>query len=287
MPGIRHELTVEIFQNEPLLVLMLLRRAGVSIRLGPDVTPVLADSNLSDRDPEEIKSMFSDNVFVYRDGGKKAVAVVAEVQTGSPKHSRTLKWPAYAANARARHDCDTYLLVFATSHPAARDSAKAIRMGHPGWVLTPLITGIGRTPGLPEAGGAYAAELTLLRIATGDLRLDTHEARMFALAAVKQAAPERLSRYTRYLKRLAPPAARRPLEDLMKTMWRDDFVDGLLDQGALTDARAKLLRLLEKRQFAVSEKIREGVEQCADMSTIDTWFDRAIDATVIEEVFAD
>lgn len=73
----------------------------------------------------------------------------------------------------------------------------------------------------------------------------------------------------------------------MKTMWRDDFVDGLLDQGALTDARAKLLRLLEKRQFAVSEKIREGVEQCADMSTIDTWFDRAIDATVIEEVFAD
>lgn len=286
MPGIRHELTVEIFQNEPLLVLMLLRRAGVRIRLGPDVIPVLADSNLSDRDPEEIKSMFSDNVFVYRDE-KRAVAVVAEVQTCSPKHSRALKWPAYAANARARHDCDTYLLVFATSRPAARDSAKAIRMGHPGWALTPLVTGIGRTPGIPEAGGAYAAELTLLRIATGDLKLDTHEARMLALAAVKQAAPERLSRYTRYLKRLASPAVRRSLEDLMKTMWRDDFVDGLLDQGALEDARAKLLRLLEKRQLAVSEKIRERVEQCADMSMIDAWFDRAANATSLSEVFTD
>lgn len=73
----------------------------------------------------------------------------------------------YAANARVRHDCDTYLLVFATSRDTARGSAKAIRLGHPGWILVPLITGIGRTPGIPGEDGLYAPELTLLRIITG------------------------------------------------------------------------------------------------------------------------
>ncbi|HEV3382025.1 MAG TPA: hypothetical protein VG142_13730 [Trebonia sp.] len=152
MPGFRHEATVEIFQDEPLLVLALLKDAWAHVRLGPEATAILADSNLSDRDPEEIKSMFADNVFVFRDGGRR-IAVVAEVQTTSPDHERSLKWPAHAANARARHDCLTYLLVFATSRAAARGSAKAIRMGHPGWNLTPLITGIGRTPGTPEESG--------------------------------------------------------------------------------------------------------------------------------------
>lgn len=252
----------------------------------PAVT--LADSNLSDRDPEEIKSMFADNVFVFRDGGRR-IAVVAEVQTTSPDHERALKWPAYAANARARHDCHTYLLVFATSRAAARDSARVIHMGHPDWSLTPLISGIGRTPGIPEEGGAYAAELTLLRIITGDLKLDTHDARMFACSAVMQSPPARLSRYTRYLKRLAPPV-RPSLEDLMKTVWKDDFVDGLLDQGRedgrLTEAREKLLQLLGKR-LSVSATVRKRVEKCADITMINIWFDRAITARSVNEVFAD
>jgi hypothetical protein len=283
MPGFHHEITVELFQNEPQLVLKLLRHAGASPNLGRLVTVSLADSNLSDRDPEKIKNMFADNVFVFR-GSVRTIAVVAEVQTGSPDQERKLKWPAYAANTRVRHGCDTYLLVFATSKEASRDSAKTIWMGHPGWNLTPLMTGIGQTPGMPESGGAYAPELTLLRIITGDHELDTHDGRMFALAALKLASPARLERYTRYLKRLAPPQARKPLEDLMKTVWKDDFVDGLLDQGRLADAQEKLLRLLGKR-FTVPAAIHEQVDGCGDMNQINTWFDRAITAESLDEVF--
>jgi hypothetical protein len=113
---------------------------------------------------------------------------------------------------------------------------------------------------------------------------------MFALAAVKQSPAVRLSRYTRYLKRLAPPAARRPLEDLMKTVWKDDFVDGLLDQGRedgrLSEAREKLLQLMGKR-LSVSAAVRKRVEGCADISEINTWFDRAITAKSVKEVFAE
>ncbi|MGH3171508.1 MAG: hypothetical protein ACRDN0_37315 [Trebonia sp.] len=159
-------------------------------------------------------------------------------------------------------------------------------MGHPGWNLTPLLTGIGRTPGLPVEDGRFAPELTLLRIITGDLKLDTHDARMFALAAVKLAPLEHLERYTRYIKQLAPPSARQHLEILMKTIWKDAFVDGLLDQGRAEDARQKLLQLLDRR-FGVTDSIRERVEGCRDLAEINAWFDRAIDAKFLDEVFSD
>ncbi|MCL2730768.1 MAG: hypothetical protein FWE15_12195 [Actinomycetia bacterium] len=77
----------------------------------------------------------------------------------------------------------------------------------------------------------------------------------------------------------------------MKTMWKDDFVDGLLDEGhksgQLEDAREKLLRLLDKRGLTASEAIRGRVESCTDMGMINTWFDRAIDASSLDEVFSE
>lgn len=50
------------------------------------------------------------------------------------------------------------------------------------WNLTPLVSGIGRTPGTPPEGGRFAAELVLLRIITGELNLASHDGRMFALS---------------------------------------------------------------------------------------------------------
>jgi hypothetical protein len=60
---IRHEAVVEILQNEPKLVLSLLVHSGLHLRFGPLVTTIIADSNLSDRDPDKneyIRSLFSD-----------------------------------------------------------------------------------------------------------------------------------------------------------------------------------------------------------------------------------
>jgi hypothetical protein len=203
MPKLRHEAVVEILQNEPELILQLLAGAGVHLPFGTYVAATLADSNLSDRDAdndkEQIPGLFSDNVFVFEGDGRR-VAVIVEVQSDRPDTDRSLSWPAYVANARRRHHCDTLLLVFAVTKDAARGSARAIRTGHPGWDLIPLISGIGRTPGLPREDARFGAELVLLRIITRELKLTTHDARMFALAAIQSAPPERIRRYTRYLK---------------------------------------------------------------------------------------
>jgi hypothetical protein len=320
MPKLRHEAVVEIMQNEPELVLRLLVCAGVHLRFGPRAKATAADSDLSDRDAADggwVLTLLSDNIFVFTDAGAK-LAVVAEVQTGPPGKSRSLSWPAYAANARARHKCDSILMVFATNPNAARGSAKVIPTGHPGWDLAPLVCGIGRMPGTPPEGGRFAAELVLLHIITGELTLGSHDSRMFALAAVKSAPLPRRLRYARYIRALAPSRARKPLEELMTTVLKDDFMDGLiaeglqkgiekgiekglqkgiekglrkglkkgLEKGSLQKAQQMMLQLLDKR-FSVPDDIRKRIETCTDTAAMDTWFDRAITATSLDEVFAE
>jgi hypothetical protein len=309
MPKIRHEAVVEILQNEPKLVLWLLACSGIHLRFGPRIGATIADSNLTDREAgnlgKYVRGLFSDNVFVFEGDGRR-IAVIAEVQSERPDRRCSLSWPAYVANARNRHRCATFLMVFAITEKAARGSAKPIRMGHSGWDLVPLISGIGKTPGTPLPGGQFGAELVLLRIITGELTLDTHEARMFALTAVRSAPPERVERYTRYLKVLSPKSVQKPLEALMKTVLKDAFIDGWIDQGLkqglnqgleqgldqglnqgrLEASRRMMLQLLDER-FSVPEDTRKQVDECPDIAKINAWFRRAITATSLEEVFAE
>jgi hypothetical protein len=51
-------------------------------------------------------------------------------------------------------------------------------------------------------------------------------------------------------------------------------------------ARA-LLRMLERRGFAVSTEQRERVLACTDLATLDEWLDRAARAESTESVFVD
>lgn len=303
MPKLRHEAVVEILQNEPKLVLQLLEIAGAPQPFGSRVRVTVADSDLSDRDAADddcgpVLTLISDNVFVFA-GGRVKIAVVAEVQTGAPAKDRTLSWPAYAANARARHKCDSLLLVFAINADAARGSAKTILTGHPGWDLKPLVCGIGRTPGIPPEGGRFAAELVLLRLITGELKLSRHDERMFALAVIAGAPLPRRLRYARYIRALAPTRARRRLEELMRTLpvLKDEFFDGLieeglakgleqgLEQGRLEKGSEMLLKLLDKR-FTVPASIRRRVTKCDDDAQINAWFDRAVNAPSLDAVFA-
>ena len=72
----------------------------------------------------------------------------------------------------------------------------------------------------------------------------------------------------------------------MKSVWKDLFIDGFFDEGRLDEGRKKMLHLLEKR-FGACDAVRGRVEGCLDIATIDTWFDRAITAKSVDEVFRD
>jgi predicted transposase YdaD len=80
---------------------------------------------------------------------------------------------------------------------------------------------------------------------------------------------------------------------------RDDFIDGLLDQGraegeAKGEAKGRaegeakmLLRVLAARGLAVPSDVRERILSCTDTTRLEAWADQAVSATSITEIFGD
>jgi hypothetical protein len=243
---------------------------------------VLADSNLSVPEPTELRA---DVVTVHEGGGRKVV-IVTEVQKDPPDTGKRRAWVAYLALAQVEHRCDAALVVIALRERTARASGRPIPTGHPGFVLTPIVIGPGTT--LPHGGpgaGPVAAELAVLAVLTGALDLGDAQTRRLVLQAIAGVDTARREIYTRLIRATAPAAVRRALEELMATVFRDEFVDGLLDQGRATGEAAMLLRVLAARGFTVPDDIRQRVQSCTDLAQLEAWGDRAVIARSVEELF--
>lgn len=59
-----------------------------------------------------------------------------------------------------------------------------------------------------------------------------------------------------------------------------------LEEGRVAGKAEQLLRLMERRGFSMTEETRQRVTTCTDTPLLDLWFDRAIDATTLDEIFA-
>jgi hypothetical protein len=283
MPGMEHEAAVELIRRNPGLPAVLLSSAGGQVPAAG--VPVAADSNLSVPHPTELRA---DLVTVYQ-GASGKLAIITEVQKDPPDQKKRRAWPAYVAVARVEHECDAALLVIALRPDTARASARPIRTGHPGFVLWPVVIGPDNTPA-PE--GPEAAELIVLAVLNGALDLGDAAARLVALQHIARADAQRRQAYTRLIRLTASAAVRKALEDLMTTVFpRDDFIDGLLDQGrAEGEAKGEakmLLRVLAARGVTVPNDIRDQVLGCTDTAQLEAWADRAATASSLTEIFSD
>lgn len=293
MPGLKHQSIVQILRDEPQLLVMFLGRSGFLLPSG--AFPIIADSDISHRGPRLLKELRSDNVFLFQ-GADEKVAVVVEVQTSSPKHDRQLAWPCYVTSAREVHDCKAYLLVVAASRDALAGSDRVIEIGQPGFDLKPFVTGRDRMP--PPGGPFFGPELTMLHILTGTLDLSIHEARMFALATVAEAKPDRYRRYVHLIRIFTPRHAREELEQFMEDLFKDPFIDRFVEEGMQQGmqqgkrlGRAEgvahvLLTILAARGIAIPEQARARIAECADPDLLENWAARAATSTTADEVFA-
>ncbi|MFF3566984.1 hypothetical protein [Nocardia jiangxiensis] len=57
-------------------------------------------------------------------------------------------------------------------------------------------------------------------------------------------------------------------------------------EGEVKMAAEKVLRLLQAREISVSADAEQRIRSCRDLAILDEWFDRAITATTISEIFA-
>jgi hypothetical protein len=199
-------------------------------------------------------------------------------------------WVAYLALAQVGHKCDAAPVVIALRERTARASGKPIATGHPGFVLTPIVIGPDTTPAPDGLGGwQVSAELAVLALLTAALDLGDAATRRLVLQAIARLDAERREIYTRLIRATASAAVRRALEELMATVFRDEFVDGLLAQGEergrAQGEAAMVLRVLTARGFTVPDDIRQRVQACTDLDQIEAWGDRAATAKSLDEVF--
>ncbi|MEU4351443.1 hypothetical protein [Streptomyces sp. NPDC023838] len=71
------------------------------------------------------------------------------------------------------------------------------------------------------------------------------------------------------------------------SFFKSPISEEIRDEGRAEGRAEDILRLLDRRGVEVSDEARERISACDDLDALSLWFDRAITATAIEEVFAD
>lgn len=288
--SLSHEILVELFRNRPLLAAELLAAVG-NVRLPRRPRATVENSELNEIKPAE----YAADAVIHLRGGGSALDVIVEIQRRRSALKRWT-WPAYLAVRRARTRRDVVLLVLALDRGTARWAARPIPLGHPGWVLTPLVIGPDAVPLVTQAAAARRSpELAVLstlvhgqgsdglavaRAAVAGLqRLDEPKAKLYldvilnALGRTDRSSLERhvIENYT-----VRSPLIRR----LMKEGEREG-----LQKGIEKGERRLLLRQLRRRFGALPPWAEERVE-LAPLEQVEAWADALLTATSLDEVFA-
>lgn len=73
----------------------------------------------------------------------------------------------------------------------------------------------------------------------------------------------------------------------MFTSYRDEYIAKGRAEGEAKGMATLLLRLLDQRGLPVAVELEHQVSPCQDPAQLQRWFDRALAATRIEDVFGD
>lgn len=202
-----HELHVDLFRKRPALAPELLHACtGIQI----EGTRAEGGSiDLSQVAPTEYRS---DALTVLRDpAGVAVAAVIAEVQLQTDADKRRT-WPLYVAAARASHGCPVTLLVLAPDPAVARWASQPIELGHPGFVLRPVVLGYEQIPRVCDPATARAAPQLAVLSAIAHPELETAAA---ARAALEELSEEDRKLYWDVILSRLPELVRRLLEPSM------------------------------------------------------------------------
>ncbi|HWO19630.1 MAG TPA: hypothetical protein VNO30_12675 [Kofleriaceae bacterium] len=210
MLSLEHELHVELFRRRPELAPELLR-ACTAIRL-EGATTERGSIDLSQVAPT---GYHADALTVLRGSDGAAVAaVIAEVQLHRDDDKRWT-WPLYVAAARASHRCPVTLLVLAPDPAVARWGSQPIELGHPGFVLRPVVLGYAEIPRVRDPAAARAAPQLAVLSAIAHPELETATA---ARAALDELPEEDRKLYWGIILSRLPPHVRQSLEPTMIKM---------------------------------------------------------------------
>lgn len=303
MPSTPHEAPLELLRQNPMLAAILLRQAGVRIR-----RKVTARTGPTDLTVVTTKQFIADNVTVLEaEDGKATWVTVNEPQLGIDA-SKRWSWPVYLTAIRARLKCPATLLVFCYDKKTADWARQPIDIGHPGFVLRPVIIDADNTPDPADpALSEFGAELAVLGAHTGALDLTDPDVQDLVVAKITQPDAERAKLYASFILNIAPDSARRALEVKMAAAdfpihpvaerfgnslarirdqaWAGGVAEGKAE-GRAAGETEMLLMIAAKRGIDVDAATRARVLACTDDTVIATWADRVLSGSTATEIFA-
>jgi hypothetical protein len=182
-----------------------------------------------------------------------------EVQLSRDEDKRKT-WPLYLTSLRSRVGCPTALLIIAPEASVARWCAQPIELGHPGFVLHPLVAGPDAIPVLTDEQAARRdPELAVLSaMAHGHAEVGPAIAQTVLAAGVGLGA-ERVHLSLSSLNE----AARHALGELMQS---------------------GQLEVLDARGLAVDEASRRHIQSCTDPAQLKLWLRKAVTVRPVQEL---
>jgi hypothetical protein len=285
MPSLIHEAPIELIRQNPALAVELLR-AMTDVPLPAETDISLGPTDLTDVVPAKY---LADAVVVVSDTatGAPVLVVIVEPQ-GRDEPTKEFSWPVYITAVRRAVQCRrAFLLVICPDPGEAEKCRRIIRTGHPGFDLAPEVIDPRNAPG---ADGGNSPYLAIFAACMGAIDLETEQGARQVLTAIHDtgASTADRERLTTIILAIASSAAQQILEDMMTTIeWKSDFIEGFHRQGA-AEAKAKdILKIIDARHIKVTDQRREQVSSCTDLTQLDEWFDRALNAETVADIFKD
>jgi hypothetical protein len=156
------------------------------------------------------------------------------------------------------HECPVTLLAICPRQHVADWYDEPIPLGHPGFVLNPIVLGPERIPVITDS---------------------TEAGRLPTLGVLSAAAHG--------------PDVIRALHTGLDFMMTDTYeytsawTESLKAEGRAEGKAEAILRILDARGKIPSDDARKRIEECRDLDLLDVWFNRALNITRADQLFED
>ncbi|MEV7805748.1 hypothetical protein AB0O28_22645 [Microbispora sp. NPDC088329] len=282
MPGIDHEMPLELIRNRPETAVELLRCAK-RIELPPFAAARVESADSTQPSPIEFRA---DSVVVLRDEtGAALMAVIVEVQQGRDAGKR-FSWPVYVTTLRSQHKCDTALLVICPDRATARWCERTIHLG-PSGTITPLAIDPGCIPLITDPDQARASpELAVLSAVAHPEEAEDGPALEAMLAGLKTLDQEQRTLYLNYVFSSLPEVTIKRLKEMVSII-RDfeDLGKKYFSHWVAEGEIKAIFNVLDARGLEISDDARERIRRCENPDQLIDWVRKAAVVTSADDLF--
>ena len=303
MPSLLHEGLIELVRGRPAFVADLLARV-LEVEVPAFTEARLAETTLHELVPIEYHA---DAVVLFVDQ-RPVLGVIVEAQLRIDERKR-FTWPLYAVAARARYECPVIVLVVTPDRATAQWAAGAIELGGDVEYRVQVIGPEGVPEITDEEDAARAPELAMLSVIAHGRSEPIRAASIAhaAVAAIFSLPEDQRLLYSVLITSALSDAARKVFEMLPQTknrywpfldenqrrLYSEAEAKGEAKGEARGEARGEakgkaesVVRILTRRQIALTDAERERILGCNDTDLLDRWLDLALTAATGTDLFA-